>query len=75
MRVHVRGDILVELGKGVLHLLVRGLVVRQVPLESIGRATNTFKWDLPYYEAAYQKMKDTFSQFDKNVAAYMNAHK
>ena len=40
-----------------------------------GRATNTFKWDLPYYEAAYQKMKDTFAQFDKNVTAYMNAHK
>ncbi len=36
-----------------------------------GRASNTFKWDLPYYEAAYQKMKDTFAQFDKNVAAYM----
>ena len=39
-----------------------------------GRAANTFKWDLAYYEAAYQKMKSTFAQFDTNVAAYMKAH-
>jgi ribose transport system substrate-binding protein len=39
-----------------------------------GRAANTFKWDLAYYEAAYLKMKPTFAQFDTNVAAYMKAH-
>jgi ABC-type sugar transport system substrate-binding protein len=40
-----------------------------------GRASNIFKWDLAYYEAAYLKMKPTFADFDKNVAAYMAAHK
>jgi ribose transport system substrate-binding protein len=39
-----------------------------------GRAANTFKWDLAYYEAAYLKMKPTFAQFDTKVAAYMKAH-
>ncbi len=39
-----------------------------------GRASNTFKWDLAYYEEAYQKMKPTFAQFDSNVAAYMKAN-
>ncbi len=39
-----------------------------------GRASNTFKWDLAYYEQAYLKMKPTFAQFDTKVAEYMKAH-
>jgi len=39
-----------------------------------GRAVNTFKWDLAYYEGQYLKMKPTFAQFDAKVAEYMKAH-
>ena len=38
-----------------------------------GRAANTFKWDLGYYEEQYLKNKATFEAFDAKLTEYMKA--
>ena len=39
-----------------------------------GRATNSFKFDLGYYEDQYRQNKDNFAKFDAKLAEYMKAH-
>lgn len=39
-----------------------------------GRATNSFKYDLAYYEEQYVANKDTFAKFDAKLNEYMKAH-
>jgi ABC-type sugar transport system substrate-binding protein len=40
-----------------------------------GRAANTFKYDLAYYEEQYVQNKANFEKFDARLAEYMNANK
>lgn len=38
-----------------------------------GRAANSFKWNLDYYETQYKANKDMFDRFDTKIAEYMKA--